>query len=427
MSGSSTRFSRRRFLAQASAGAAAWSSRRAARGATGGANDRLAIGVIGTGNRGLGTLIPRIAALAKSHNVAVTAVCDVWRVNLEKAATKVEQAFGRRPLTFTRFGDLLTDGGVDAVMIATPDFAHTPIMIAAIQAGKDVYCEKPMSLTIEEANEALDLARAHDRVVQVGTQNRSNPVYMAARDFLATGELGQVTRITASVNFNHARWLRKYDDCLEKDVDWEAYLFNRPAQPFDPKLLRLWHLYKMCTNGLAGLWSCHYVDAMHLMTGARYPRRAAALGDTYVWKQYREHSDVFHAVWDYPEGFLFDWAMSLTNSAGNYWRVHGTEGTLSSDNGFLGPHHWIVSREGGRRESKVQNRNIEGTPWPGSTGDLVTDHVANWLDCIRTRRRPNADIAFGHQHAVATIMAAAALHEGRHFVYDARARQMRPA
>jgi len=416
------RLSRRTFLAQASAGAAALSSAAVIRGATG-ANERLSIGVIGTGDRGRGALIAQIAALADSHKAAVTSVCDVWRINLEAAAGQVEQAFGRKPRTTSRFGELLASD-VDAVMIATPDFAHTPIMIEALKAGKDVYCEKPMSITIDEANEALDLARAHSAVVQVGTQYRSYPVNWAGRDYLATGELGTVTRVSGSIHFNHPRWRRDYDNCHERDVDWEAYLFNRPHRPFDPKLLRRWHLYKMCTNGLAGLWGCHYVDAMHILTGAKYPRRAAALGNTYLWKDGREHSDVFHALWDYPEGFQFDWSMSLTSTSGRHWRVHGTKGTLESANDVLNPSHWVVLPEPG---SDVQKRHIEPAPAPASSGDFMRDHVANWLDCIRSRQQPLADIIYGHRHSVATIMAAASLHEGSTFVYDKDARSIRPA
>jgi len=290
-----------------------------------------------------------------------------------------------------------------------------------------VYVEKPMSLSIEEATEALDLTRKHERVVQVGTQNRSNGVYMAARDVLATGVLGTISRVTAARNFNHPRWARPFEDCKANDVDWEAYMFNQKPQSFDPKLLRRWHLYKAFTNGLSGLWGCHYIDAMHLMTGAKYPRRATALGNTYVWKDGREHEDVFHGLWDYPEGFLYDWEMSLTNAAGLRWSVHGSLGTLAAESGELGTRRWLLSNDGGLKESKIEARKIEGLPSAYNAGSLEGDHFANWLDCLRTRKLPTADIAYGHQHSVATIMAAAALHEGKTYVYDAEKRQMHPA
>ena len=419
--------SRRSFLAAASAGAAAISAPAMMARAAAGANERIAIGVIGTGDRGRGTHIAILAALKERCNVEVTAACDVWKVNLDKAVAQVNKAFGKEPRTFTRFGDLLALNDVDAVTIATCDSAHTPIMIAALKAGKDVYVEKPMSISVEDANQALDLARKGERVVQVGTQNRSNGSYMAARDVLATGVLGTISRVTAARNFNHPRWARPFDDCKPNDVDWDAYLFNQGKRPFDPKMLRQWHLCKGFSNGLSGLWGCHYIDAMHLMMNATYPRRATALGGTYVWKDGREHEDVFHGLWDYPEGFLYDWGMSLTNDAGNYWSIHGTQGTLAAESGELGTKRWLLSKDGGTKDSKVEARKIEPLPSAYKAGSLEADHFANWIDCMRTRKRPTADIAFGHQHSVATIMAAAALHEGKTYVYDPDKRQIRPA
>jgi len=175
-----------------------------------------------------------------------------------------------------------------------------------------------------------------------------------------------------------------------------------PKRPFDAKLLRQWQLYRDTTNGLSGLWMTHYADAVHLVTGAKYPARAAALGGIYVWKDGREHTDTFHALLDYPEGFLFDWGMGLGNSAGVHFTVHGTQGTLDLEK-------WTVSPVGGLN-STIQDRPVSAEP--------NLSHMSNWLECLRSRQRPNADIQYGHQHAVATIMAATALETGRRQVYD---------
>ncbi|MCX8038847.1 MAG: Gfo/Idh/MocA family oxidoreductase, partial [Candidatus Sumerlaeia bacterium] len=311
---------RRRFLSQSSAGVAALGATALSAGRVLGANEKISIGLIGVGDR-CSAHLAEIIKLSKSMNVEITAVCDVWKVNLSRAAARVKTAFGREPRQFTRFGELIALKDVDAVVIATPDYAHTPIMIAALKEKKDVYVEKPMSIEIGEANEALDLARANQRVVQVGTQYRSDGGYIAASKVVASGVLGQITRATASCNFYQPRWNRKFDDCKAEDVDWEAFLFNRPKRPFDPSLLRRWHFYRDMTNGLSGLWMSHYVDALHLLTGAKYPASAVSLGGIYVWKDGREHTDTFHTILDYPEGFLFDWGMSLTNGAGNFFRL----------------------------------------------------------------------------------------------------------
>ncbi len=402
---------RREFLATASGTAVVLGTGVGMARAAAGANDRLSIGIIGTGGRG-SYLMGRILGLADSHNVRVTALCDVWRVNLDKAAGQVEKTLGKKPRTFTRFGDLLALDDVDAVMIATPDFGHTPIMIQALKAGKDVYVEKPMSQEIKAADEAFRLTQENGRIVQVGTQRRSEGKYKAIFRTLSAGTIGHISRISASVDFNQARWLRAYDDCKAKDVDWDAYLFNRPAQPFDPKLLRRWHLYKTCTNGLSGLWMSHFADAVNIIMGSTYPTSAVAHGGTYVWKENREHCDTFHALLDYPEGFLFNWSMGLANSAGGHFTVHGTQGTLDVDkmtySGAGGP--------GGK----------EPIPTTKVTGARPNEnHQANWIECLRSRKRPNASIDYGHRHAVATIMTAAALHTGQRQIYDPKTSTLR--
>ena len=392
---------RREFLKYTSAGAAAiGTSALVARGAVG-ANERISIGIIGAGGRG-SDLMQQIHSLAQAQNVQITAVCDVWQNNLRAAAAKVKDWFGNEPRQFTRFGDLLALKEIDAVVIATPDFSHAPILHAALGADKDVYVEKPMCLDIASANKALDLARTKNRVVQAGTQYRSDGRYLGMRKMLATGVLEKISRISAEVNFNEARWARDFSDCHESDVDWDAYLLHLPKRPFDARLLRRWQLCRDCTNGLPGLWMSHYVDAVHFLTGAKYPASAVAHGGIYVWHDGREHADTFHALLDYPEGFLFDWAMGLGNSAGGHFTVNGTKGTLDLQN-------WTCSNAGST-DKEIQTKPVAAEPGPS--------HMENWLACLRSRQRPNADIQFGHQHAVATIMAAAALQTGQRQKYD---------
>lgn len=217
-------------------------------------------------------------------------------------------------------------------------------------------------------------------------------------------------------NFNQARWSRSYAECKEEDVDWEAYLFNRPKRAFDPKRLRRWHWYRDYTNGLAGLWMSHYADAVHHLTGATYPRSAVSHGGIYVWKDGREHTDTFRTLLEYPEEFIFDWGMSLGNSAGTHFAVHGTKGTLDVGVQYMRGDRLTISAAGGGKESDVETRKI--TPEPKS------NHMGNWLECLRSRQRPIADIQYGHQHAVATIMAATALETGRRQKYDPKTRKM---
>jgi predicted dehydrogenase len=388
-------FLRRTAAGTAALGAGAWSAKGAS------ASERISIGIIGTGSRG-SALMKEILNLAPEHHVQITAVCDVWKKNLATAAAEVKKNAGTAPRQFTRFGDLLNFNPLDAVVIATPDFSHGPILVAALQSGKDVFIEKPMTIDVASANQALDLVRAQKRVVQTGTQRRSEGRFINAAQMLSSGVLGRINRISAAMNFHEARWVRSTADCYEPDVDWESFLMDLPPRTFDPKLLRSWQLYRDFTNGLPGLWMTHYADAVHMLTGAEYPAGATALGGNYIWKDGREHPDTFHALLDYPEGFIFHWGMRLGNSAGVHFTIHGTEGTLDLEK-------WTLSPEGGK------NSKLEKTAVPSEGGQ---SHMANWLECLRSRQRPVADILTGHQHAIATIMAATAWETGQRQIYD---------
>lgn len=408
-------FSRRKFFARTSAGVAAFGATALIARRAYGANERLSIGLIGVGDR-CSAHMADIRSLAEKQNVEITAVCDVWKANLGRAAARIKDGLGKEPRQFARFGDLLALADIDAVVIATPDFSHGPILIAALKAGKDVYVEKPMCMELADANTALDLARSTGRVVQAGTQYRSHGGYIAASKVLAAGVLGRINRVCAEANFNEPRWARSFADCKKDDVDWDAYLLDKPRRDFDPKLLRRWHLYKEFTNGLSGLWMSHYADAVHLLTGAKYPASAVAHGNIYVWKDGREHTDTFHALLDYPEGFLMSWGFGLANSAGCHFAAYGTEGMLEIGNDHVEPNLLTISAAGGRKDSKVEGKKIVAEP--------SQSHMANWLECIRSRKRPNADIQYGHQHSVATILAADALHKGRRMRYDPEKRMI---
>ncbi|MBL9134335.1 MAG: Gfo/Idh/MocA family oxidoreductase [Verrucomicrobiales bacterium] len=399
---------RRTFLGQTLLAGAAISALPTQLTAADSAGPALKVGLIGAGDRGTFLLGELLSAAERLH-VRVVAVADVWSRNREAAANRVRERQGTTPRTFARFGDLLAMPDVEAVIIATPDFSHGTILNASLAANKDVYIEKPMTIDLESANRAIDTARERQRVVQVGTQRRSEGRFRAAAKFLADRPLGAISRVVAEVNFNQARWLRKTDDCVAADVDWDAYRLHLADRPFDAALLRRWQLYRETSNGMPGLWMTHYADAVHLLTGAAYPSRAVALGGTYVWKDGRQHTDTFRTVLEYPEGFLFSWGMGLGNGAGTAFTVHGTEGTLDVEK-------WTVTPETGSA-TKLTPREI-----PAAAGE---NHMENWLRCLRSRERPNADIQFGHQHVVATVMAANALETGQRQVYDRDRRMIR--
>jgi predicted dehydrogenase len=397
---------RRQFIKTSSVAAALSTIPWGARGDTA-PNATINIALIGTGDRMQMAHIPDILNLSARHNVRVTAVCDVWKKNRESAAAKIKQKSGTEPRQFSRFEELLQFKDVDAVVIATPDFSHGPILCAALEANKDVYIEKPMCIDVPSANKGLDIARAKNRIVQAGTQRRSDGHFIAARNHLQTGVLGQINRISAAMCVNSARWARAYEDCKQTDVDWDAYLAcSQNKLPFDAKLLRRWQLYRLSSNGMSGLWMTHYADSVHMLTGAKYPTSAVALGGKYIWKDDREHADTFHALLDYPEGFLFSWGMGLANSAGVHYTVHGTKGTLDAEK-------WTIASDG---HQKFDPKAIAAAHAPS--------HMENWLTCLRSREKPTADIEYGHQHTVATVMAATAFETGLRQKYDPAKREI---
>ncbi|HOX01176.1 MAG TPA: Gfo/Idh/MocA family oxidoreductase [Candidatus Paceibacterota bacterium] len=399
--------SRRQFVHRASIGAAILASPSQLARAAAGANERIRIGMIGVGGRG-SALLADILGQRQKKNVEIAALCDVYRKNLDAAAQRVRQSQGgSEPARFSRYQDLLAFRDLDAVTIATPDFSHGTLLVAALQARKDVYVEKPMTIDLEHANQAFDLARANQCVVQAGTQRRSEGKFISAAKMIAQGALGTLNRIAAAYYVNQARWKRQNDPCTAADVDWDAYLLHLPKRPFNASLLREWQLHRETSNGMPGLWMTHYADATSMLTGARYPSSAVAHGGTYVWKDGREHADTFYALVDYPEGFLFNWGMGLGNAAGIHWTLHGTLGTIDMEKATFTP-----------ERPKAQPAPLPPEP--------SLSHMGQWLDCIRTRQRPNADIQFGHQHVVATVMCARALETGQRQTYNPASRLILP-
>ena len=369
-----------------------------------GANDRIRVGVIGSGERGR-QHIKELVRL-KDLNVAVTAVCDVWRVNREKGAAAAEQGFGARPRTTTDYRELLSWKDVDAVVIATPDFAHPIILKAAVEAGKDAYVEKPFATTFADAKAAYLAAQRSKQVVAAGTQRRSDGRHMAAARRVHSGVLGKVTRVEFAVNFQEERWKRPPETIEPADVDWKTFQMGRIERAFDPRLLREWQLFAgETTNGLPGLWMSHYIDLVPWFLGDPYPAGAVASGGVYVWKDGRRTSDVFYALLDYPKEFLVLFTMSLTNSAGNRNLWFGMNGTLDCE-------QWVLSGEGSNQKGRIpQPIRIEPEP--------TDSHMQNFLECIRSRQQPRADAQAGFSHAVAGILASEALKNGRRMRFDA--------
>ena len=197
-----------------------------------GANDRIAIGVIGCGRRGL---LKEALEYARETNIEIAAVCDTWRQQREQAAAQVKEALGAAPEQFVRYQDVMANRKIDAVIIGTPDHQHCTQLTAAARDGKDAYVEKPLAMDMKELIQAVDAVKKYQRVVQMGTQIRSLPASMAARAFVTSGGLGKILKVEQSRNSYKPYW-HGYGErkVHEADVDWKAFLMHASTGPSTP-------------------------------------------------------------------------------------------------------------------------------------------------------------------------------------------------
>ncbi len=381
-----------------------------------GANDRISIGIIGCGSRGIGVHMPSVHKHAKSQNIEITAVCDPWRVRTQMASEKAQQWYGRPARQFVSYRDLFALKDVDAVMIASCDHQHTTHLKAAAEAGKDAYCEKPLARRLDRLRDAVDAVKRAGTVVQIGTQLRSYPTFAGCRELYGTGILGTVGRIEQCRNGEQPYWYRYVKDVKKQDVDWKEFLMDRPMRPFDPVLYSGWYGYREFSDGpVPGLGS-HFIDLVHYITGATFPKSCVCLGGTFTWKDKHNFTcpDHVQALWTYPEGFMVSYSTNFGNGSGNSFKIFGDQGLMDMVN-WNAP---ILSAEGGgKRRGEIRGKvPVEEIERP--------DHFLDWLQCMRTRRTPNASIDAGYQHAVACIMAMQSYDTGKRTVYDPDSRQI---
>jgi len=419
---------RRSFLGQASAaalGAGALAGTALSRSRIPGANDRISLGHIGVGRRG--TQLQDIVARLKAKNVEMTAVCDLWKVNREAAAARARAAFGREPRSFQYMEELLALKDVDAVLVSTADFQHATHLKQVVEAGKDCYCEKPMANDLAEAKAAREAVRSRDVVVQVGTQHRSEPYQIAARDLIKTGALGEVSKVEIVWNYHGPRWRGRSEvgQVREQDTDWRRWLLTKPFRPFDPRMYFEFRLYRDFSSGIPDQWMSHGIDLMHYFLDDSFPRSVVAHGGVLAWKDGRENPDTFHALLEYPKGFLVSYSTSFGNDSDSFSRIMGKSATLVNVGGEGSPRWKWVEEKGTHEDDPNVKRAERYVTLPGddrlpptSIGDDDLSHMTNWFECLRSRKPPNATVHHGFAHSVAVIMAARAYREGKKLFWD---------
>ena len=381
-----------------------------------GANDRIRIGIIGCGDRGNKVFMDGVYKHAKEMNVEIVALCDPWRIAREEANLKVKKWFGRDARQVVSHRELLQLDNIDAVMIASPDHLHTTHLEAAARAGKHIYVEKPLAMDMDKLISAVDAVKKAGVVVQVGTQLRSLPGIMGARDLYRQGKLGKLSRVEECRNSLKPYWYGYLRDIKEEDVDWKEFLGDRSFRPFSSDMYSAWYGYSDFSQGPIPNLGAHFIDVVHFVTGAKFPESCVCLGGTFTWDDEHRFTnpDCIQATWVYPEGFIVSSSNNLGNSMGSVRNFYGDKGTMN------------MASWGSPTYTDKGAPRPDGTINGEKTVELIErpDHFHDWLRCIRNNETPIAPIEAGYQHAVAVLMAMKSYETGRKTMYDAKKRKI---
>ena len=434
--------SRRSFIAKTTAAAAGISLGFPAVGAESasspsGTSDRINMGFIGIGNRGSQLL----RMFMQYHDVEVTALCDVYEPYLTRDRSKVDpryirelggripqlgEPFPKPPKTYHDYRKLLEDKEVDAVCIATPDHWHALQTIHAIQAGKDVYVEKPLTITLQEGRKMVEAQSASKQVVQVGLNRRGNMVYQKLAGDIQAGKIGKVSLARA------ARISNMYPDGIGKygpeepprDFDWDMWLGPRANRPYQyniaPYKFRWWSDY----STQMGNWGVHYMDAIRWMIGETAPSAISAHGGKYVLDHDADIPDTMQVTFEFASGSIIAFGIYEASSANLFpygeLELQGTKGTLYADERGYRVHPARAGQfqdwDAPLQAEEFTNPN-EDLP-DGSSADSTSGLIRNFLDCVKSRNVPLCTLEDGHRSTSFAHLANIALATGERLIWD---------
>lgn len=389
-----------------------------------GANDKLNIAWIGAGSRGY-YLMQRYYAGSKDLG-QVVAVCDAYKGNLARAKDFVTSTEGHTPKTYADYKDLLADPSIDAVVIATPEHLHYQMFMDAIRAGKNVYVEKPLAHTIEQGFEMVKAAEKSGKVVQVGTQNRSNSLYIKAKEMVAQGMIGDIHYVRAfwyrnSLDTNPAWRYAIPPDASEENTDWTRFLGEAPQKNFDKQRFYQWRLYWDYSGGISTDLLVHQTDITNFVCGKVVPHTCMASGGIYRWvNDDREVPDTFSAIYEYPDRFHINYSSYFGNDHYGYGeQFMGNEGTIEVLNRqFL---NFYPETFQGKAPEAVKARGEQKIHLPGNDNKAVEAHIHNWVESIRGNAKPIAPPEIGQQAAISGHMATLSFRNQKKIVWDAAA------
>ena len=404
-------------------------------------NDKIRIATIGTGGQGMGDA----SSALRVPGVEIVAAADVYDGRLIRA----KEVFGNQIFTTRDYREVLARPDVDAVIIATPDHWHTQISIDAMNAGKDVYCEKPMVHSIDEGSRIIEAQRKTKRVFQVGSQRVSSIVYQKAKDLLASGAIGQLNLIEAWWNRNSAIGAWQYSippDASPQNIDWDRFLGKARKVPFEPVRLFRWRNYRDYGTGVAGDLFVHLFSGMHFIVGTNGPTRVMTTGGLRYWNDGRDVPDVMLGIYDYPKTatqppFNLFLKVHFADGAGENsgFRFVGSEGVMTLGSGVTVTRRAKASEPGYTintfpkdvqeaflkeyRAKYPENKKQMGEASeqtyaaPAGYSDSV-DHFTNFFEAIRTRKPVVEDAVFGLRAAGPALLSNLSYFENRAYGWN---------
>jgi len=401
-----------------------------------GANDRVQVAIVGFSNRFRSSLFLSFMNHAKELNFEFVGVSDIWNRRRDEAEAFIKDKTGNTIKKYRNNDELYAQKNIDAVIISTADFQHALMGAEAVRNGKDAYVEKPMAETLEDAKIILKAVLDSGKIVQIGSQRRSAPNYIAANEYIRSGKFGDIKMVEMTWNVNQpGRWRlpKLVSEIRKEDTDWDRFLMNRPKVEWDPRKYLEYRLFWPYSSGIPGQWMSHQIDTVHWFTGLEHPRSVVANGGIYMWDDGRENADTLTAVMDYgPEndmkkGFQVSYSSRFSNGAG------GTKEYYYSNGGMLNLDTNKVTSEGGLSQSMADEMGMAANLLTDYTlpnaarietsantgGDMMTSlHMRNWMECVLSRKTPHASVKAGYNHSIANIMVRTALQTGKKITFD---------
>lgn len=421
--------SRRRFLKNAGLMSLALTSRPAWSKIIG-ANDRINVAVIGLGARGSEHLSLLLQHRANKPDIEIVALCDVYQKRLSMASSKVPSA-----KTYVHHQEILERKDVDVIFTATPDHWHAPITLAAMENGKDIYVEKPMTHTVEEGKVVAHRAKELNRIVQVGVQGLSWNRWHKIRDIIQSGMIGQVVEVEGTYSrnapegdWNGGEWWT-IDPAAgpnatgDAHIDWEQWLGSAPQRPYDADRFFRFRKYWDYSGGIATDLHYHIVAPFNFAVANEFPTRVSGMGGKWIYNDGREVPDTFLTAADYPSKWSLTVESSQVNENGPATMIRGTKATIHLSDEWEGPpsrqyaYADIIPESPYAEEFAKKNHDsivrIDGV---GNEGDLK--HVDNFLDCVRTRQQPNCNADLGYHTLIATDLSVRSYRNGKMYYFD---------